>query len=187
MGAAEDLLLLTFIMLVFTLAIGLIPMKSNIRPFYMNLFATAACGLLLGTAFMVILPEGIELILHGLGHHGEHDEHDTEDHDEHDEEDHDEHDEEDHDNLDEEKHEEYGKVELDGPMTGLATIAGIIFLMVIHSFGPDHSHGHGHHKSGKDKREVPQNNFQPVVADEINISDADEDSDSLNIVEASPM
>jgi len=56
----------------------------------------------------------------------------------------------------------------------------------MHSFGSDHSHGHGHHKSGKDKGGVPLNDFQPVVADESNISDADEDSDSLKIGEPSP-
>jgi len=153
-------------------------MKCNIKPFYMNLFATAACGLLMGTAFIVILPAGIQILLHGLGNHDEHDKHDKEDHEDHDE-DHEDHDE---DHGEDDEHEECKTEEFNGPMTGLTVIAGIIFLMFIHSFGSDHSHGHGH-KSDNDNRDVrsSKKNFEPVVAEEANIIDAQEDSESLEI------
>lgn len=175
MGAAEDLIVLTVIMLVFTFVVGLIPIKCNIKPFYMNLVATAACGLLLGTAFIVILPGGIEILLHGLSHQDEHDDHENENHEE-------------------DAHEEHeneavkGPIPLNGPMTGLATIAGIIFLMVIHSFGPNHSHGHGHHKTGKGKRyeRAPKDSLELVVGEGTGIIDADGDGDSLDIGGPSP-
>merc|ERR1719397_1074082 len=103
---------------------------TRIGPFFMNLIATLACGLLLGTAFIVILPEGIEMLLHGLETHGDHGDEEEQHSDEHDEE------EEDHEDHDE--HEEHEEAELNGPMVGLAIIAGIIFMMLVHSFGPEH-------------------------------------------------
>lgn len=180
MGAAEDLILLTIIMLVFTFIVGLIPIKCNIKPFYMNLVAIAACGLLLGTAFIVILPEGIEMLLHGLSHQDEHDEHDEEVHEDHDDHDEEHHDEE---HLEEEEHEEHEDAKLNGPMTGLATVAGIIFLMVIHSLGPNHSHGHGHDKRGEGKQyeRAPKESLELVVGEGTDVRDAIEASQSLDI------
>jgi len=144
MGATEDLLLLTFVMFILTFVIGLIPLKIPIKPYYMTLIATLAAGLLMGIAFMVILPEGIEMLTHGLEHDEEEEHHDEEeDHESHD----DDHEDESHDDHDE--HEEHEDEEINGPLMGLAIIAGIIFMMIIHRFGPGHSHGHSHENSKK--------------------------------------
>jgi len=125
MGATEDLLLLVFIMFLLSIVFGSIPLvKCNVEPYYMNLIATFAAGLLMGTAFILIIPEGIELLLHPLGHEDESDE------DEAEEDDHDEHD-------DHEK-------ELNGPMMGLAIIAGIVLMILVNRISPGYTHGHGH-------------------------------------------
>jgi len=164
MGAVEDLLILCLIMLVLTFVVGLIPIKLYVGPQVMNLIATLACGLLLGLAFIVILPEGIEMLLHGLSHDHHHEE--DHQHDEHEDHEHDEHDHH-HDHDEHDEHEE----ELDGPMVGLSIIAGIILMMLAHSFGPGHSHGHGHGgKSDKGSLETgaPKKNVELVATQRAN-------------------
>jgi len=138
MAATEDLFLLAFLMLVLTLLFGLLPIKCQLGVFYNNIFATAAAGLLLGTACIVIIPEGLELLLHGLEHHddhGDHEEDHTEEEQHHDE-----------DHTEEEQHHEddYGEEELNGPLFGFAILSGIVLMILVHRFGPKHTHGHGH-------------------------------------------
>jgi len=130
MSAAGDLTLLTVVLFLVSLVVGLIPIKCNIGSVYMNLIAVLAAGLILGTAIIVVLPEGIEMILHGL--HGEEDNHDHEDEDHHDDDD---HEDEDHDDHDE--HEE----ELDNRLMGIAIIGGIILMMIANRLTPGHEHG----------------------------------------------
>jgi len=155
MGATEDLILLTFLMFVLTLAFGMLPIKCQLGFFYNNIFATFAAGLLLGTACIIILPEGLEMLLHGLESHDDHEVHDDhEEEEEHGDEDHEE--EEHHEN---EHHEdEHGEEELNGPLVGLAILAGIVFMMLVNRFGPKHSHKYGHahgHASDTDQGEQP--------------------------------
>jgi len=153
MGATEDLILLTFIMFVLTLAFGMLPIKCQLGSFYNNLIATFAAGLLLGTACIVILPEGLEMLLHGLESHDDHDDHEEEE-EHHEDED---HEEEEH--HEEEHHEdEHGEEELNGMLVGLAILAGIVFMLLVHRLGPKHSHGHGHadgHATDQDQGEQP--------------------------------
>lgn len=190
MGATEDLVLLSFIMLVLTFVMGLIPIKLYVGPQVMNLIATLACGLLLGVAFIVILPEGIEMLLHGLEHgHDHEEEHHSDEHDEHEDEDHhsDEHDEHD-DHDDHDDHDEH-EGELDGPMAGLAIIAGIILMMVAHSFGPGHSHGHGHggkSDKGSSATSAPKNDIELVVTEGANVGTVENSEDSVIANEPSP-
>jgi len=141
MGATEDLILLAFIMFVLTLVFGMLPIKCHFGSFYNNLIATFAAGLLLGTACIIILPEGLEMLLHGLESHTDHDDHQEEE--EHGEDDYEE----------EEHHEdEHGEKELNGPLVGLTILAGIVFMLLVHRFGPKHSQGHGHAHEQTTKR-----------------------------------
>jgi len=130
MGATKDLLLLTFIMFILTLACGLIPLKCNVGNYYNNIIATLAAGLLLGTACIVILPEGIEMLIHGLGHHDDHDDEHIEEESEEDEHG--------------EQHSEEG---FNGALAGFAILSGIIFMILVNRFGPRHSDAHGCGKS----------------------------------------
>jgi len=133
MSAAGDLALLTVVLFIISLVVGLIPLKCNIGPFYMNLIAVLAGGLILGTAIIVVLPEGIEMLLHGL--HDDHDEEEDHDHEGDDHDDDDDHEDEDHEDHDE--HEE----ELDNRLMGIAIIGGIILMMIANRLSPGHQHG----------------------------------------------
>jgi len=136
MSAAGDLCLLTLVLFIISFLVGLIPIKCKVGPFYMNLIAVLAAGLILGTAIIIVLPEGFEMLLHGL-----HDDNDEEDDHEHDEdESHD--DEEDHEDEDHDDHEEHAE-ELDNRLMGLAIIGGIIFMMIANRLSPGHDHAHG--------------------------------------------
>lgn len=131
MGTALDLIVLVVIMFVLTFIFGLIPLKCNVRPNHMNYIATAAAGLLLGTAFIVILPEGLEMFMEGMEEEVQIDDHDEEHHSE------------ETDDHDGEHHSE----DFDGPLVGLAIVVGIICMLFVEQIGPAHSHDHKHEGS----------------------------------------
>lgn len=119
MSAAGDLCLLTLVLFLLSFVVGLIPLKINVGSYYMNLIAVLAAGIVLGTAVIVVLPEGMEMLLHGF-HEDDHD--DEDDH----EDDHDEHEE-----------------ELNGRFVGMTIIGGIILMMIANRLSPGHGHSHG--------------------------------------------
>jgi len=128
MGAFLDLLLLAVIMFVLTFLVGLIPLKCVVKPGHMSHIATVGAGLLLGTAFIVIIPEGIELLMEGIEEEIEAEE------------------------LNEAVH----HVELfDGALLGLSIVSGIIFMLFVERIGPAHSHGHGHQRSPHTEQPIP--------------------------------
>jgi len=135
MSAAGELLLLTIVLFILSFLVGLIPIKCNVGPFYMNLIAVLASGLILGTAIIIVLPEGFEMLLHGL-----HDDHDEEDDHGHEDDSHE--DEEDHEDEDHEDHDEHEE-ELDNRLMGIAIIGGIILMMIANRLSPGHQHAHG--------------------------------------------
>jgi len=135
MSAAGDLSLLTLVLFILTFLVGLIPIKCNVRPFYMNIIAVLAAGLILGTAILIVLPGGIEILLHGL--HDDHDEEDDHDHEDEDHSDEEDHEDEGHDDHDEPEE------ELDNRFMGIAIIGGIILMMIVNRLSPGHQHGHG--------------------------------------------
>jgi len=119
MGTTFDLILLSVIMFVLTFILGLIPMKCNVKPNYMNYIATAGAGLLLGTAFIVILPEGLDLLMEGIEEEVVTDHH----------------------------VEEHAAKPFNGAILGLVIVTGIIFMLLVEHIGPTHTHGHTHQAS----------------------------------------
>jgi len=118
MGATLDLVVLAVIMFVLSFVLGLIPLKCNVRSNHMNYIATAGAGLLLGTAFIVILPEGIEMLMEGFEQ-----------------------------KLARGKHKVEQARPFDGAFLGLAIVLGIIFMLFVERIGVGHSHVHGHQQS----------------------------------------
>merc|ERR1719233_312996 len=115
------------------------------------------------------------MLLHGLEHHDHDEEHHSDEHEEEDHSDDHEEEEEDHHDDHDDEHEED---ELNGPMVGLSIIAGIIFMMLIHSFGPGHSHGHGH--GGKNANSKPRTGTQIVEVEVVSIGETNEDAMETN-------
>jgi len=113
-----DLVLLSVIMFVVTFVLGLIPLKCNVRSNHMIYIATAGAGLLLGTAFIVILPEGMEMLMEDFEQ-----------------------------KVVRAKVKEEQARPFDGAFLGLAIVLGIIFMLFVERIGSGHEHVHGYQPS----------------------------------------
>jgi len=134
----------------------------------MKLMATLAAGLLLGTAFIIILPEGIAMLLHGLQYHDDHKEgqkhkggHEDDVHEE-------------------ESHEDHEEEEVNGHLMGLSIIGGIIFMMLVNQFGPGHSHGNENGESKPKSDLDASDGFELVPVGDSNIDAAREGQSTVN-------
>jgi len=119
MGTTFDLILLSVIMFVLPFLIGLLPLRCNVKPNQMNYIATAGAGLLLGTAFIVILPEGLDLFIEGIEKEVGTDE----------------------------QVEEHSVKPLNGALIGFMMVSGIVFMLFVEHFGLANTHGRRHQRN----------------------------------------